>query len=306
MNPETKNSIVLLGPTASGKTALGAKLAAMLGGEILSADSRQVYRGLDIGSGKDLNEYIVNRIPVPYHLIDIVGLDQEFSVFHYQQAFYATFEDVLVRKRLPVVVGGTGLYLDAVLCGYRMTPTPENPELHALLNSLSDEELRCRLEKVQKRLHNSTDTRDRERLIRAIEIAEYAVAHPAPASPEVCALILGIACPPGVLREHIAARLRQRLGAGLIEEVEGLHAAGHSWERLERLGLEYRFIAEYLQGKIRNENDLFQKLGSAIAQFAKRQRTWFRRMERQGHKIHWLMDNSVEAALQVIKAEQGE
>lgn len=301
MISETKNCIVLLGPTASGKTALGARLANMLNGEILSADSRQVYRGLDIGSGKDLNEYTVGNKPVPYHLIDIVGLDQEFSVFHYQQAFYAAFEDVMSRNNLPVVVGGTGLYLDAVLCGYSMVAAPEHPALRETLAALSDDALRERLKSVQQRLHNKTDTEDRDRLIRAIEIAEYAATHPAPRCPEVRPLILGIACPPATLRERITARLRERMTAGLIEEVAALHTAGHSWERLERLGLEYRFIAEYLQGKIKRENDLFQKLNSAIAQFAKRQRTWFRRMERQGFVIHWLEDNSLAEALHLIK-----
>ena len=306
MASETKNTIVILGPTASGKTALGVRLASALDGEILSADSRQVYRGLDIGSGKDIDEYIVEKKAVPYHLIDIVDVAQEFSVFHYQQAFYTDFEAVQKRNRLPVVVGGTGLYLDAVLCGYSMVPTPDNPELRAVLSALSDDELRCRLETISRKLHNRTDTENRDRLIRAIEIAEYTAIHPAPMCPEVRPLILGIVCSPGILRDRIAARLRMRLDNGLIEEVEGLHKAGCSWERLEDLGLEYRFISEYLQGKVRNRNDLFQKLNSAIAQFAKRQRTWFRRMERRGSPIHWLKDNSVDQALQVIQSEKSD
>jgi len=301
MMPESKNALVIVGPTAVGKTALGARIASLLDGEVLSADSRQVYRGLDIGSGKDLEEYVVDGKSVPYHLIDIADLRQEFSVFHYQQAFYAAFESVIQRKRLPVVVGGTGLYLDAVLCGYRMVPTPENPELRAMLAALDAEQLRARLASIRPRLHNITDMEDRERLIRAIEIAEYARNHPAPPCPEVRALILGIKCPPEVLRERIARRLRARFDAGLIEEVERLHAAGHSWERFERLGLEYRFIAEYLQGKIKNKNDLFQKLNSAIAQFAKRQRTWFRGMERKGFDIRWLPDNDPRHALKAIR-----
>lgn len=301
MNSKTKKALVILGPTATGKTALGAGLASLLDGEILSADSRQVYRGLDIGSGKDLQEYVVHGRSIPYHLIDIVDLDAEFSVFHYQQAFYTVFEEVLSRSKLPVIVGGTGMYLDAVLCGYRLVPTPENPELREKLELLDDDSLKMYFFAVQNHVHNKTDTEDRSRIIRAIEIAEYSRDHPAPPAPAINALILGITCEPDILRQRIASRLKQRMDAGLIEEVERLHAQGYTWERLELLGLEYRFIAEYLQGKINSRNDLFQKLNSAIAQFAKRQRTWFRRMERQGTNIHWLPDNSVDTALQVIR-----
>lgn len=304
MQFKTQNTVVVLGPTASGKTALAVRLAAFLDGEILSADSRQVYRGLDIGAGKDLEEYCVDGKEIPYHLIDIVDLREEFSVFHYQQAFYEVFEQVRLRQRLPLVVGGTGLYLDAVLCGYRMAPTPENPELRETLCNMPDDQLRQRLMALQPQLHNRTDTEDRDRLIRAIEIASYAAEHSPPPPPEIRALLLGIACEPATLRTRISLRLRQRMDQGLIEEVMGLHDAGYAWERLERLGLEYRFVAEYLQGKIKTQNDLFQKLNSAIARFAKRQRTWFRRMERQGFEIHWLQDNSVDAALKLINENQ--
>jgi len=301
MNSKTKNALVILGPTATGKTALGAGLASLLDGEILSADSRQVYRGLDIGAGKDLKEYIVQGRSIPYHLIDIVDLNTEFSVFHYQQVFYKVYEDVLSRSKLPVIVGGTGMYLDAVLCGYRLVPTPENLELREKLELLDDNSLKTHLFALQNHVHNKTDTEDRNRIIRAIEIAEYSRDHPAPPVPAINALILGIACEPDILRQRIARRLKQRMDAGLIAEVEKLHALGYTWERLELLGLEYRCIAEYLQGKINSRNDLFQKLNSAIAQFSKRQRTWFRRMERQGTYIHWLPDNSVDTALQVIR-----
>lgn len=303
MKFKTKNALVILGPTASGKTALGVQIAALLGGEILSADSRQVYRGLNIGSGKDLQEYNVDGNEIPYHLIDIADLTQEFSVFHYQQHFYAAFEEVTSRHHVPIIVGGTGMYLDAVLCGYRMIPTPENQVLREELNALPNEELQHRLQRLRPQLHNRTDLNDRDRIIRAIEIALYGQHHPAPPTPEIEALILGIAYSPSELRERIIIRLQERMDNGLIEEVVGLHDAGYPWERLERLGLEYRFVAQYLQGEIKNKNDLFQKLNSAIAQFAKRQRTWFRRMERQGHKIHWLSDNSLADALQAIQKE---
>lgn len=282
------NTLVVLGPTASGKTRLGVQLAREWGGEILSADSRQVYRGLDIGSGKDLTEYRQDGPPVPYHLIDIAGLEQEFSVFEFQQRFYEAFESVRARGALPVVVGGTGLYLEAALRKYRMVEAPENPALRAELAALSDDALAARLQAARGALHNVTDTGDRARLVRAIEIAEYSAAHEPPPAPDIRPFLLGTQWEREVLRQRIRLRLRERLGAGMIEEVQSLHAQGIPWERLERLGLEYRFIAEYLQGRIRNANDLEQQLWSAICQFAKRQETWFRRMERHGTRIHWI------------------
>ncbi len=296
------NTLVVLGPTASGKTSLGVQLARFLGGEILSADSRQVYRGLDIGSGKDLEEYATGGTAVPYHLIDIADLAEEFSVFAYQQAFYGAFEEVRSRGALPVVVGGTGLYLEAALSGYRMVAAPEDPELRAELEGLDDDALRTRLVALRPELHNRTDLEDRRRTVRAIEIAEYARDHAPPPAPEVRPLILGTCWDRDVLRRRIALRLRERLENGMIEEVEGLHAAGHSWERLELLGLEYRFIAQFLQGVIKNRNDLFQKLNAAIVQFSKRQGTWFRRMERKGATIHWIEEADLNTAMHVVRA----
>ena len=302
MVPKTKNALVVLGPTASGKTALGARLAHALEGEILSADSRQVYRGLDIGSGKDLDEYTVDGAHIPHHLIDIVDLDVEFSVFAYQKAFFEAFEDVQARGRLPVIVGGTGLYLEAVLEGYRMVEAPQNPALRAELSGLSDAALAVRLQAVRPHLHNTTDLEDRARLIRAIEIVENTRGLEAEVPLEIRPLILGVRWERSRLRERIALRLRQRLDGGMIEEVEGLHARGHSWERLDLLGLEYRFVAQYLRGEIKNRNDLFQKLKVAIARFAKRQDTWFRRMERNGAEIHWIDEADFDAAMNVVRA----
>lgn len=301
MTTPKSNALVVLGPTASGKTTLGVQLARLLGGEILSADSRQVYRGLDIGSGKDLEEYRQGGAPVPYHLIDLVDLTTEFSVFNYQQAFYATFEDVRARGVLPVVVGGTGLYLEAALSGYRMVAAPENPALRAELQQLDDNALRARLVALRPDLHNRTDLDDRERTVRAIEIAEYAREHEPPPAPEIRPLILGTRWDREVLRERIAQRLKERLDHGMIEEVEALHAAGYSWERLELLGLEYRFVAQFLQGTIKNYNDLFQKLNAAIVQFAKRQGTWFRRMERHGTTIHWVDEADLNMAMHLVR-----
>ena len=295
-----KNCLVVLGPTASGKTRLGVRLADLLGGEVLSADSRQVYRGLDIGSGKDLEEYVFEGRAVPYHLIDIADLDQEFSVFDFQRAFFEAFEAVTERSALPLVVGGTGMYLDAVLKRYRLVETPENPALRGELAGLSMEELAGRLVRLKPRLHNTTDLGDRDRLVRAIEIAEYEQAHEPAPWPEIRPVLLGTQWDRSVLRERITLRLRERLEGGMIEEVEGLYKQGYSWERLERLGLEYRFVSQYLRGEIRNKNDLRQKLNAAIHQFAKRQDTWFRRMERQGMVIHWVPQADFGAAVRIL------
>lgn len=277
------NLLVVLGPTASGKTRLGVELARRFDGEVISADSRQVYRGMDIGSGKDLTEYG----SIPHHLIDIVEPAYEFNVFEFQRRFLKAFGDILRRGRLPVLVGGTGMYLEAVLKGYRLVEVPEDPVLRGELANLAVDELAERLRSVNPRLHNTTDLLDRERLVRAIEIAAYERNHAPEPLPEIRPLVLGIRWDRSVLRQRITDRLRARLDLGLIEEVARLHAEGIPWERLEFYGLEYRFVAKHLQGEL-NRNDLFQKLNSAIHDFAKRQDTWFRRMERNGTPIHWL------------------
>lgn len=283
-----ENLLVVLGPTASGKTRLAACLAHALGGEVVSADSRQVYRGLNLGAGKDLDEYVVEGDAVPYHLVDVTGLDTEFSVFDYQQRFYEAFAAIEGRGRLPVLAGGTGLYIEAALARYRMIEVPPNPALRAQLETLSLEALVARLQSLKPALHNTTDLMDRGRLVRAIEIAECAKLHEPEAAPDIRPLILGTRWERGELRQRIATRLQQRLEAGMIDEVQALHDGGVSWERLELLGLEYRFAAALLQGEIENRRALFDKLFVAICQFAKRQNTWFRRMERNGAVIHWV------------------
>jgi tRNA dimethylallyltransferase len=277
------NLLVILGPTASGKTRLGVELARRFGGEIISADSRQVYRGMDIGTGKDLAEYG----EVPYHLIDIVDPGFEFNVFQFQRRFEKAYNQVLAREKLPVLVGGTGMYLESVLKGYRLVEVPENTQLRRELASLSHEMLMERLQKANPRLHNSTDLLDRSRLVRAIEIGEFQTPEQTPFLPGLAPLILGIRWDRPVLRQRITERLKQRLEQGMIQEVERLRDEGIPWKTLEFYGLEYRFIARFLQGEL-NRNDLFQQLNSAIHDFAKRQCTWFSRMERNGVAIHWL------------------
>lgn len=284
--PSGHNLLVILGPTATGKTRLAVAAAKRLGGEIISADSRQVFRGMDLGTGKDLDEYG----DIPYHLIDILDPGEEFSVFAFQRLFSAAFNDIVGRGRLPVLVGGTGLYLDAVLRGYRLVEVPENPALREELSQLPLEALRERLLLLAPRLHNSTDLKERDRLLRAIEIAGHERAAGTDKTvplPELRPLVFGIRFGREEVRQRITERLRARLGGGMIEEVERLLAGGVTSERLDWYGLEYRFISRYLRGEL-NRNDLFQKLNSAIHAFAKKQENWFRRMERDGVKIVWL------------------
>lgn len=295
------NLLVILGPTASGKTRLGVELASRLSGEIISADSRQVYRGMDIGTGKDLAEYG----DIPYHIIDIVEPGFEFNVFEFQRCFLRVFADIGNRGRLPVMVGGTGMYLEAVLKGYRFFEVPENADLRRELSSFSDGELAERLKGANPRLHNTTDLLERGRLVRAIEIAEYEDSREPLPLPELATTIFGIRWERPVLRQRITDRLKARLEQGMIEEIEQLHRSGIPYETLEFYGLEYRFVAKYLKGEL-NRNDMFQKLNSAIHDFAKRQDNWFRRMERHGTVIHWLEGDGdpLKEALEILRSDE--
>ena len=279
------NLLTILGPTASGKTRLATGLARECDGEIISADSRQVFRGMDIGAGKDLHEYG----DVPYHLIDILDSGTEFSVFDFQRLFFDSFHDITERGRLPFLCGGSGLYLDAILRGYRMVAVPEDPGLRLELENRSPDELAALLRELKPDLHNTSDLLERSRTIRAIEIARYEreFASRQEPFPDIRSLTIGIRWERSELRRRITERLRQRLQEGMIDEVRQLHEAGVTWERLNYYGLEYRFVGSYLQGAL-NFNDLFQKLNSAIHDFAKRQENWFRRMERHGTAIHWV------------------
>jgi tRNA dimethylallyltransferase len=282
---DTFNLLTILGPTASGKTRLAVALAGALAGEIISADSRQVFRGMDIGSGKDLHEYH----DIPYHLIDILDAGAEFSVFAFQRNFREAFHEISVRRNLPILCGGTGLYLDAVLRGYRMVEVPENLVLRAELECKSADELAVILQELKPEQHNTSDLLERSRTIRAIEIARFEkdFANPQEEPAEVRSLTIGIHWERNELRTRITERLRLRLEKGMIEEVQRLHERGVAWEQLDYYGLEYRYIGAFLQGKM-NRNDMFQKLNSAIHDFAKRQENWFRKMERNGVAITWV------------------
>ena len=287
-----KNLVVILGPTASGKTEVAARLAWDLHGEIISADSRQVYRGMDIGTGKDLNQYIINAKKIHYHLIDIIDPRCEFNLFEFQKMFYKIFSQIRNKGNLPVLVGGTGLYLQAVLSGYKMPLAPPEPELRKDLDQKSIEELKEIFFAFKSHLHNKTDLEDKQRLIRAIEIerARNVKNSEQEESPEIDAAIFGISWERSVLRQRITSRLEERLKHGMIEEVKRLHAAGLSWRRLDSFGLEYRYISQYLQNLI-SFDEMKNKLNTAIHQFAKRQETWFRRMERKGIGIKWIQAN---------------
>ena len=285
----TYNLLVILGATATGKTRLGVKLAERLAQdkhgscEIISADSRQVFRGMDIGTGKDLAEYGA----IPYHLIDIVDPGYEFSVYEFQQRFYAAFTEIIHRERLPILVGGSGLYLDSVVRGYSLTPVQENSALREKRASWSMAELEAHLRSLCPNQHNTTDLDSRERLLRAIEIAEGSQDEPFCATVALKPLVLGVCWNRSLLRQRITDRLQARLAEGLIAEVETLLSNGLSLQRLSAYGLEYRFICRYLAGEIRWD-EMFRDLNQAIHKFAKRQETWFRRMERHGVEIHWV------------------
>ena len=277
--------LCILGPTAAGKTHLAAALAKILDSEIISADSRQVYRDMDIGTGKDLDEYCIDGEKIPYHLINIVDAGYEFNVFEYQQAFLKAYQEIKNKKRLPILCGGTGLYINAVLSGYKLVKVPEDNKLRDELRDKTDKELIARLSGLGP-LHNTTDTLNRNRLIRAIEIAEHSGEPEIDKFPSIETRTYGLRLERTDLKKLIAARLKTRLKNGMIEEVERL-LKKLTPEPLEFYGLEYRFVTKYARGEL-NRNDMFQKLNSAIYQFAKQQEKWFRRMERNGIKIIWL------------------
>ena len=319
--------ITILGPTASGKTSLAAALASHINGmdssmwsgdthgaEIISADSRQVYRGMDIGTGKDLEDYTVGGKLIPYHLIDICDAGTKYNLFQYQQDFYDAYQDITHRGVLPILCGGTGLYIESVLKGYHLSPVPQNPALRTSLEGKSLEELTDMLVDLKAKngsnMHNRTDVDTAQRAIRAIEIETYNLEHPMPERelPAVDSLVIGVSIDRDARRDKITHRLKQRLENGMVEEIKGLLDRGIPAENLLYYGLEYKFITEYVIGKTSYE-EMLRGLEIAIHQFAKRQMTWFRGMERRGFTIHWIdalqpMEQKVEQVLELMKSNQ--
>lgn len=316
--------ITILGPTASGKTSLAAALAAKLddlvtlpngrkfkGAEIIGADSRQVYRGMDIGTGKDLADYTVGGKQIPYHLIDICDAGTKYNLFQYQQDFYDAYHDILSRGAFPILCGGTGLYIESVLKGYHLSPVPQNQELRDRLAGKNLEKLTAMLIELKKKngsnMHNRTDVDTAQRAIRAIEIETYNLQHPMPERelPAVDSLVIGVNIDRDARREKITQRLKQRLEEGMMDEIKGLLDSGIPAENLIYYGLEYKFITEYVIGKT-TYDEMFRGLEIAIHQFAKRQMTWFRGMERRGFNIHWVdalqpMERKVQQVLELMK-----
>lgn len=319
--------ITILGPTASGKTSLAAALASRINGmdssmwggdthgaEIISADSRQVYRGMDIGTGKDLEDYTVGGKLIPYHLIDICDAGTKYNLFQYQQDFYDAYQDITHRGVLPILCGGTGLYIESVLKGYHLSPVPQNPVLRSSLEGKTLEELTDMLVDLKAKngsnMHNRTDVDTAQRAIRAIEIETYNLEHPMPERelPAVDSLVIGVSIDRDARRDKITRRLKQRLENGMVEEIKGLLDRGIPAENLLYYGLEYKFITEYVIGKTSYE-EMLRGLEIAIHQFAKRQMTWFRGMERRGFTIHWIdalqpMEQKVEQVLELMKSNR--
>ena len=306
-----KKMVTILGPTASGKTTLATRLAHTIGGEIISADSRQVYRNMDIGTGKDLADYVVGGKKIPYHLIDIAEAGTKYNLYQYQHDFHVAYQDIVSRDERPILCGGTGLYLEAVLKGYALSPVPQNAELRERLEGKSLTELTQMLSDLKAQtgsvMHNTTDVDSCQRAIRAIEIETYNIEHATAlrTMPAIDSLIIGVNIEREERRRKITARLKQRLDEGMVEEVRVLLNSGIAADDLIYYGLEYKFITEYIIGKLMYE-EMFRQLEIAIHQFAKRQMTWFRGMERRGTTIHWVdaslpMSEKLKEVLQLME-----
>jgi tRNA dimethylallyltransferase len=291
------NLITILGPTATGKTKLAAHLAYHFKGEIISADSRQVYKGMDIGTGKDLSDYVINDNPVKYHLVDILEPSEEFNLFRFKKLFTKSFKEIESKSSIPFLVGGTGMYLSSILQNYNLKAADRSDEKIEQLDSLSDNQLREILISSGSKLHNVTDLKDRKRIIEAIliqsadEISETEL--------KINSLNIGIRFPRDIIKKRITERLEKRLNEGMIEEVQALLQKGVNYDKLLFFGLEYKYIAMHLNSEL-NYNDMFQKLNSAIHNFAKRQMTWFRKMEKEGVEIFWVDGNDFNSAKQII------
>lgn len=289
MSESNYQMLTILGPTASGKTTVAAHAARMLGGEVISADSRQVYRGMDLGTGKDLADYVIDGQTVPYHLIDIADAGYEYNVFEYQRDFLKVYDEIRSRGKFPVMCGGSGLYLESVLKNYKLIQVPLNEPLRAELQTKNIGELEQILKSYRSDLHNQTDLETPKRAIRAIEIEAYLKDHPEidARMPEITSLVVGVKYDRLSRRKRITERLKQRLNEGMIDEVRHLLNSGLQPEQLMYYGLEYKYLTQHLVGET-TWNEMFSGLETAIHQFAKRQMTWFRGMERKGTTIHWL------------------
>jgi tRNA dimethylallyltransferase len=294
-----KNDLItILGPTATGKTKLAVQLAECFNGEIISADSRQVYRGMNIGTGKDLSEYSFNGKQIPYHLIDIIDPTEEFNLFSFQQNFYKSYDDIISRNKFPFLVGGTGMYLSSILQNYNLNKADFETQKQNL-SSYSDNELRELLKELSPALHNTTDLNDRERILKAIAVIK--TKQEKKESHKINSLVIGVTQSREEIKKRITTRLKKRIdGEGMIEEVKSLMGSGINYDKMIFFGLEYKFIAQYLNGEI-NKNDMFQKLNSAIHAFAKRQMTWFRKMEREGVVINWIEGPDFNKAKKIVE-----
>lgn len=286
--PSSYDMLAVVGPTACGKTSLAVELALALHGEVLSADSRQVYRGMDIGTGKDLNEYMRDGVAVPVHMVDIVDAGEKYNLFEFQRDFLHAYEKIRSKGSLPIMCGGSGMYVESVLRGYKLIPVPENTALRNELANKTLDELTAILA-TYKKLHNNTDTDTVKRAIRAIEIEEYYKKIPVGERefPKIRTLTVGLDVSREVRRERISRRLHARMEQGLVEEVERLLASGLTAEQLIYYGLEYKFVTLYIKGEL-TRKQMIDELEIAIHQFAKRQMTWFRGMERRGIDVKWV------------------
>lgn len=294
------NLITLLGPTATGKTKLAAFLAKELNGEIISADSRQVYKFMDVGTGKDLSDYIVDNINVPYHLINITEPTEEYNLYRFKSDFYQAFEKIKAAQKLPFLVGGTGMYLSAILQNYKLRKADLSQNRIEELENYSDEKLRKILRRIKPKQHNITDLITKERIIKAILIEEANQFENIQSINPISSLNIGIKLERNEIKRRITDRLKKRLDEGMIDEIKNLLDMGISHNKLSFFGLEYKFISQYLRGEL-NYNDMYQKLNSAIHSFAKRQMTWFRKMERDGVNINWFDGKDYHAVLSFIK-----
>ncbi|MDA3860019.1 MAG: tRNA (adenosine(37)-N6)-dimethylallyltransferase MiaA [Melioribacteraceae bacterium] len=294
----SKKLVVILGPTAVGKTKFAVQLANKFNGEIISADSRQVYKSMDVGTGKDIDEYRIDGNKIPFHLIDVINPTDEYDLFKFQKCFYSSFNKITDRNKTPFLVGGTGLYIHSVLKNYQLVDVDFNSNRGKELAQLSLEELTVILKGLATNLHNTTDIVDKERIIKAILIAENKSGITEDKT-DIDHLVIGVNEEREIIKARITTRLKYRLKNGMIEEVENLVADGITFEKLNYFGLEYKYVGQYLQGNL-SYNDMYQKLNSSIHQFAKRQMTWFRKMEREGVKINWMKFDEFERAKLII------